>query len=98
MHARVTIVEGDPSMVDNATRVVEEQVLPAARQIAGFKGVISVSDRTTGKTMTLTLWESEQAMQASEEAANRLRADTVAAIGAREPTVERYEVTLFETT
>ena len=47
--------------------------------------------------MTITLWESETAMQASEEEANRIRREVAGNLGATgEPTVERYEVALYE--
>lgn len=96
MHGRLTVFQGEPAQVDEATRVLRERVLPGARELGGFKGVISLADRTTGKGLTITLWESEEAMRASEEAANSLRADAMSALGAGTPTVERYEVTLFE--
>jgi heme-degrading monooxygenase HmoA len=96
MHARVTAVQGPPENVDVAIKEMQENVLPAARQLAGFKGIISLSNRETGKGLTITLWESQEALQASEEAANRLREQAVQAIGSGPPTVDRYEVTIFE--
>jgi hypothetical protein len=44
----------------------------------------------------VTLWESEEAMQASEEEANRLREDSAEAADQTVANVERYEVALFE--
>lgn len=96
MHARVTIAEGDPARADDAAQVIREQVLPGVRELDGFRGAIGLSDRETGKSITVTLWESQQAMLASEQAANRLRSDVMEALGASKPTVERYEVVLWE--
>ena len=53
-------------------------------------------DRTTGKSVAITLWQDEQAMRESEEAANRLRAESAEAAGGSIVSVERYEVALFE--
>ena len=96
MHARVSIFEGAPDEIDEALRQAREQVLPQARQMDGFKGIIALGDRQSGKTLGITLWESEEAMRASEEAANRLREESAEAGGGTVAGVERYEVGLFE--
>jgi heme-degrading monooxygenase HmoA len=97
MHARVSIFEAEnPEQVDGMLRQVREQVLPQAKQMDGFKGLIALGDRQGGKTLRITLWESEEAMRASEEEANRMRSDTAEASGEQIGGVERYEVDLFE--
>jgi len=54
-------------------------------------------DRQTGKAIAITLWEDEQALRASEERANALRATVAEEMHATEqPTVDRYEVAVFE--
>jgi hypothetical protein len=42
--------------------------------------------------VAITLWESEDALRESEEAANKLRSDTSSAGGAEIVSVERFEV------
>ncbi len=96
MHARVSIFEGAPDEIDEALRQAREQVLPQAKQMDGFKGLIALGDRQSGKTLGITFWESEEAMRASEEAANRLREESAEAGGGTVAGVERYEVGLFE--
>jgi heme-degrading monooxygenase HmoA len=97
MHARVSIFEaGNPDQVDEMLRQARQQVLPQAKQMDGFKGLIALGDRQSGKTLGITLWESKEAMRASEEAANRLRSETAQANGETIAGVERYEVGLFE--
>jgi heme-degrading monooxygenase HmoA len=55
-------------------------------------------DRQTGNAIAITLWEDESAMRASEERANALRAQAADEMGAgAAPSVERYEVAVFET-
>ena len=47
--------------------------------------------------MAITLWPDEAAMRASEESANELRRAASEELGASEqPSVERYEVAVFE--
>ena len=100
MHARVSTYQGPPNVtqeqVDEADRYDRENVLPAARQMEGFKGAIALLDRQSGKALSVTLWESEQAMRASEEDANRLRQESAEAANETVENVERYEVTFFE--
>lgn len=92
MFARVTITEGSPAGIEEAIRFVRETVLPEARKLQGFKGSYLLVDRKTGKQMGIALWETEADLNASIEAAQRLRAQYVQAAAAQPPKVEVYEV------
>ena len=97
MFARVTTIEGgNPTTIDESAQFARENILPRARQMDGWKGVISLADRTTGEEFLITLWESEAAMNASAEAAKSLRAESYTT-GEREATVHGYDVVIFET-
>ncbi len=96
MHARVTTLEGTPGKRDDAKRHVREHLLPQLRQQDGFKGFILLGDAHSGKVLGVVPWESEEAMRASEEAADRMRGESAHATGARIAGVERYEVRVFE--
>lgn len=96
MFARMSTLEGPPDQVDQGLRYVREQVLPQMQQQDGFKGFIALGDRQSGKVIGLSLWESEQAMQASEELGDRTRSESAEAVSATVAGVERYEVGLFE--
>jgi heme-degrading monooxygenase HmoA len=96
MFARVSTISGSPEGIANLETQLRENVVPAARQLPGFKGVLSLADRSSGKTLTVTLWESEQAMKDSEEAANKLRQDAASAMSDEIVSVERFEVVLDE--
>lgn len=94
MHARVSRFQDDPTNLDEAERFAMDKIVPAAQAQPGFLGLLSLIDRETGVSLAVTLWESEQAMRASEEAADRLRDDSAAHTGARITSVERYEVSV----
>jgi heme-degrading monooxygenase HmoA len=96
MFARMSILEGSPDQIDEGLRHVRKQVLPFMQQQDGFKGFIALSDRQTGKVIGVSLWESEQAMRASEKAGDRARGDSAEVVSASGVDVERYEVGLFE--
>lgn len=96
MHARVTTLEGSPERFDDGTRHVRERVLPQLKQMEGFKGFIALGDRQSGKLLGVALWESEEALRATEQAVSRVRSGAAEATGGTVASVEQYEVTLFE--
>ena len=94
MFARVSHFTESAELIDESTRLVQEQILPQIEAIPGFLGAESLADRATGKTMSITYWATEDAMRASEEEANQLR-EQAAKLGEGEVrSVERYEVVL----
>jgi len=94
--ARVSVLEGSPKSLDEGTRYAQDQILPQVRQVSGFKGVVSLVDRERGRTKLITLWESDEALRASEEQANQLRQRAAEGAASRVVGVERYEVALAE--
>jgi heme-degrading monooxygenase HmoA len=96
MHARMSTLEGSPDEMDEGLRDVKEHVLPLLRQQDGFKGFIALGKCRSGELIGITFWESEKAMQASEEVGDRTRSHTAQDTGDTIVDVERYEVGLFE--
>ena len=96
MHARLSYLEGSTDSLDAGVKSFREQVVPAVRDNGG-KAAYLLVDRATGRAIGVTLWESEEAMRASEEAANALRAQAAKEMHARAaPKVERYEIVVSE--
>lgn len=97
MFGRSTQFTADPANIDEGARMYKAEVIPAVQGQPGFKGAVSLSDRSTGKGISITFWDTEANLRASESAANQVRSDTLAKLGITEPpTVERMEVTYFE--
>jgi hypothetical protein len=95
VHARVTTVPGSPADAEAGIESFRSNVVPFARERG--KGAILLVDRQSGEAIAITLWENEQALRASEEDANALRAEAADRMGAtQKPTVGRYEVAVFE--
>jgi len=69
-----------------------EHVLPALEMQDGFSGGLVLADRQSGKVLAVTLWESEQAMDATEDASNWLRIFSAESGGGTIGSVQRYEV------
>ena len=94
MFARVSTFQGPPDQTAEGIRLAREQILPAARLMDGFKGIYLLYDRESGKSLSVTLWETEADMQASEEAASQVRDQSAEASGDKVIDVKRYEVAL----
>jgi hypothetical protein len=90
--ARATFGEAPPERLDQATQEIVEHVLPALRIQDDFNGALILVERGSGKVLGVTLWESEQAMDATEEAAHWLRVFSAEAAGGMVTGVERYDV------
>jgi heme-degrading monooxygenase HmoA len=93
--ARVSTVKATPETVDELMRFAEDSVLPDARELDGFVGVIGLVNRTAGKGKLITLWDSEEALRASETAADELRRRTAAHVSGELGQVSRFEVALM---
>ena len=96
MFARLTRLGGPPERMDEGLRHLRERIIPRVQQQDGYNGFIALGDSETGEVIGISLWESERALQATEEEANRLRAETAEASGAAMAGVESYEVPLLE--
>ena len=88
MHARLSTYEGQGGEL---ARGFEAQT-NALEQLDGFKAAyFGVSD--SGKAFSLTLWESEDALNESAERAKQMRSDAAQPSGAEIRSVEHFEIT-----
>jgi heme-degrading monooxygenase HmoA len=91
MYARIATFHGPPTRIDDLTQVFETQVRPAVQQLDGFRAVYWLVDRPSGRAVSVSLWESEEAVRVSDPRGEQLRALS-APLGFVVETVERYEV------
>jgi heme-degrading monooxygenase HmoA len=92
--ARVSTLEGSPEQADEGAAYAEQNVLPRARRLPGWKGVLSLLDRDGGRGKLITFWETADAMHGSEQQADRLREDSARASGADVQNVSRHDVVM----
>ena len=94
MFARmITYTQADPSphrLEEGVRRITE--TFQWVRQLDGIEGAYYFVDRKGGKVITITLWESEEAVQRSLEVLAPLRAELSKAFAADRIDVEYYEV------
>jgi heme-degrading monooxygenase HmoA len=94
MHARLMTSQLQLDKLEEASQLYRESILPEVRQLLGFKGRMVLVDRSKGKVITLTLWESEADALASGEGTAFMQATFAqfAPFYAAPPVIEIYEV------
>ena len=70
MFARVTYVQAPEGegKIQEGLRLWYQNVLPTTSARDGFMGVLSLVDHSTGKALSVTLWEGDEELIASTEA------------------------------
>ena len=96
MHARVTTLEVPPDRMDDATRHVQEHVLPRLSQMEGFRGFVALGSSQSGTLQGVAFWESEEALRATDQAVVPIREGAAEAAGGTVASVEEFEVRVFE--
>ena len=66
MYARVIFGKTQTQNENVVTSFYRSDVVPTARQQEGFKGIIQMVNPETGETISITLWETEADMKATE--------------------------------
>jgi len=95
MHARMTRYEGGSPENLEENLQQKKHVLPTEPgQTEGMKGVIFLTDRASGAITVISLWEDEEALQASEDEAIRVREEVMAP--GETASAEHCEVALLE--
>ena len=74
MYARVARNTGQAGQGDAAAGFAREQVAPAWRKQAGFQGGYILMDRPNGRTISLSLWDTEANAKAASTALTQLAA------------------------
>ena len=95
MHARVVTVQIQPGKIDEAIRIYRDSVMPAVKEQKGFKGATLLTDSSTGKGISVTLWETQADLTAGE--ASGFYQEQIAKFGgvfAMPPVREHYEVSV----
>ena len=94
MYARVSFYEMGSASRDDAARAFENS-RSAVEQMEGNQGGMALVSANGDKAITITLWESEEALRATEEQANRTREQAAGGAGMTILDVEAYEI-VFE--
>jgi heme-degrading monooxygenase HmoA len=91
MVARIGTWQGTDEELDRWIDRSREQVKPRIAEDPGLVAAYWLVDRSAGKGLIVTLWDSEAAMRASEQARRERQAAMTTNTGAA-VTTDRYEV------
>jgi len=92
MFARVTQLAVRPERLQQGQREIEEHLIPAVRMQPGYSGGLILASEERGKVLAVSLWESDQQMHATDEAAHWFRVFGAEATEGTVTDVETYKV------
>jgi heme-degrading monooxygenase HmoA len=88
MFTRLSTYQGDTDALTEGFRRTVEPL----EQMEGFVRAYFLTNSAAGRAMTVTIWETEAAMAATAQWANKAREHAAHDAGARVQSVESYEV------
>jgi len=91
VYARATTLRGSPDHVQEEIDHYQEGI-PSVREVPGNRGAFLLVDRSAGRGISVMLWGSEEAMQASRKRADELRQQ---AQGPGVDSIDEYEVAVW---
>jgi len=95
MFVRVTGFQQSLDQVATLAASYRENALPTLSQQAGFRGAAVLVDRATGAGHTVSYWDSQESMQASEQVGASLRAQAAQG-GTTVGEVDHLEIVIME--
>jgi heme-degrading monooxygenase HmoA len=91
MYGRLTIIDGNPDRLDLLPEP-QEETIPRPNEMPGLRALYCLIDHETGRGASLSIWDSREAMEASEERAEQQRRQAVETGGGSVISIERMEV------
>ena len=91
MYARSTTIQAQPTSIDAGITHMRDKVMPALEAIGGCVGMSLLVDRTSGRCIATSSWESEEAMRASAESLRTIR-DQAAELFGGGAQIEEWEI------
>jgi hypothetical protein len=96
MYARVTTYEGGVEDYDQGLDKLRSDIVPQLHDVPGYKGILTMLDRSTGESLSITLWDDEDTLTRSQKDANRIRSQAADTTGSTVTDVTEYEVGVAE--
>ncbi|HEX8065327.1 MAG TPA: hypothetical protein VF520_02240 [Thermoleophilaceae bacterium] len=91
MVARVSTYEGSPGREQEVTQAFERST-QAVQELDGFAGSYLLFDSSTGRAMTVALWSTPEAADASDKRVAHLREEAASDVGHQVTGTEVYDV------
>ncbi len=91
MHARMFTIQAPPDRLEEGLRRLQERSAEI-RALPGFQHGHLLVERERGELVTITLWESEQAMADAQPQAREILGGAIQVMGGEVPAPKQYEV------
>ena len=95
MYARTTTTMAQPDRIDEGITLVNDELMSMITDIDGCMGLSLLVDRSSGRCIAASSWESEDAMRASKEQLQPVRQRLLEAIGGDRPEIQEWEIALL---
>ena len=94
MYARSTTINAGPGSIDAGIAQVRDEVMPMLQEMAGCIGLSMLVDRESGRCITTSAWQSQEAMRATDEELRPVRERLAATVGGT-PQVQEWEIAVL---
>lgn len=91
MHARSTTFQSNPTSIDAGIAFCRDEVMPVITTIDGCIGLSLIVDRSSGRCIATSAWQSLETMRASDAQLTPVRSRVGEIFGGR-PQVEEWEI------
>jgi quinol monooxygenase YgiN len=95
MYARTTTISADPKHMHEGVADVRDNVMPAVAEMEGYTGLSMLADRSSGRCIVTTGWESENALAASRDRVTQMRQRAAERFGSRDTEVQEWEIAVM---
>jgi hypothetical protein len=96
MLARLHRLTTTTTQYEAGLRMVQNDLLPWARESDGYCGAIGLVNPDTGEALLVTLWSDDEAREKSAEPAERLSSIAAIASGANLEAIDNLDVSIVE--
>jgi hypothetical protein len=94
--ARLTSFEGPPASIEEGLRTFREDLVDWFRDATGFRGWLALLDVPRGRSIGVTFWATDEALDDETASGASLRNEIAAGLDTTVTGVERYEVVMID--
>ncbi len=95
VHARSTTIQARPDAIDTGIAHLRDNVMPELMNLDGCIGLSLIVDRSSGRCIATSAWETQEALRAAERPVESIRRDAADQFGGTVEKVERWEIAVL---
>jgi hypothetical protein len=95
VYARSTTIMARPESIDAGIAQVRDEVMPMVLGMDGCIGLSMIADRSSGRCIATSAWQTEEAMRATNEELQSTRERIAESMGGGSPQVEEWEIAVL---